>query len=358
MLDLQLNGLVKSYGTKEQEKETGFSIQRASLNIQSGELFALLGPSGCGKTTLLKLVAGLIPADDGHVMADGVDISTVPAEKRGFGMVFQQPLLFPHLSVIDNVAFGLKMQGMCKKERRTRAKEMLAAVELEGYDHRLPRELSGGQQQRVSLARAIVTRPKLLLLDEPFSALDPGIRAEMRQLLKAMHERFHMTILLVTHDRNEAFELADRLAVMNEGEIMQVGRPMEVYRRPENPFVARFIGSGNVLKGVLMENRFIAGDFTVQLDGHKLSNEQSDGWLVIQPELFRLTTTSGADQLNGKVREVRFRQGVFELQVEVGGIVIEVIEKALQDVEISIGDTVALELDASQAHFIVEKDVK
>lgn len=350
---LHLIGLSKIYN---QAQESGvFSIREVHLNVREGEFFSLLGPSGCGKTTLLKLVAGLIQPDTGIVEVDGADVTSVPAEHRGFGMVFQQPLLFPHLTVMDNVAFGLKMQGIGKKERQERAKEMLAAVGLEGYDRRFPSELSGGQQQRVALARAIVIRPKLLLLDEPFSALDPGIRAEMRQLVKNMHQRFRMTMLFVTHDRDEAFELADRIAVMNEGEMVQTGTPMEVYRKPRSPFVARFIGTGNVIEGEVNNGSFRSGSFIFPLDD-SYQGLQGPGHLVIRPESFRIASGHKEALVSGKVREVKFRQGFYQIQVDAGDTILEVMEKADGDACLQAGQSVSLELDASQVHFIPGTD--
>lgn len=352
MSELQLSGLSKTY---PHVKESGrFSIQAVNLNINKGEFFAFLGPSGCGKTTLLKLVAGLIHPDEGMVLAGGMDITSFPAERRGFGMVFQQPLLFPHMTVVDNVAFGLKMQGAGKKERRMRASEILAAVGLKGYEQRYSDELSGGQQQRVSLARAIVARPKLLLLDEPFSALDPGIRAEMRQLVKEMHRRFKITMLFVTHDREEAFELADRIAVMKEGCVLQTGTPMELYRKPMHPFVARFMGAGNVIEGEMTNGLFHSNQIVFEMDDSD-RHSQGPGWLVIRPELFQIVTDNNRGIIRGTVCEIKFRQGFYQLKVDTGDVILEVTEKAESDACPQRGDSICIMPNVSQAHFISKK---
>jgi ABC-type Fe3+/spermidine/putrescine transport system ATPase subunit len=346
---LRVLGLSKTYN--HSKDDDGFSVRSVSLEIQEGESFAILGPSGCGKTTLLKCIAGLLHPDEGIIRFGDENIMPLPAEKRGFGMVFQQPLLFPHMTVIENVAFGLKMQGWGKKERVGTSQEVLAAVGLTGYDDRYPNELSGGQQQRVALARAIVTKPKLLLLDEPFSSLDPGIRGEMRQLVKDLHKQFRISMLFVTHDQDEAFEIADRIAIMHKGEILQTGSPMDVYTKPNHPFVARFIGSGNVIEGELYQGVFRSGDFLLELTlfSKILSGT---GWLVIRPELFRSVTSVEEGQMNGILKDVKFRHGYYHLQVDTGNLTIHML-KNMQNKRIpQVGDMIYLTLDASQIHFI------
>jgi ABC-type Fe3+/spermidine/putrescine transport system ATPase subunit len=349
MPDLHIKELMKTY--KRTKNEDGFSIRPVSLQIREGESFAILGPSGCGKTTLLKCIAGLLHPDEGMIRLGQENLTSLPAEKRGFGMVFQQPLLFPHMTVIENVAFGLKMQGWGKKERMGASQEVLAAVGLSGYDHRYPNELSGGQQQRVALARAIVTRPKLLLLDEPFSALDPEIRGEMRQLVRDLHQQFQITMLFVTHDRDEAFELADRIAIMHDGEVLQSGSPMEVYMKPDHPFVARFISSGNVIKGELHLGVFLSGDF--HLDLTSIGELPSGpGWLILRSELFELATGTEDGQMSGVVTSVKLRQGFYQLQVDTGALTLEMVENMHSHRIPQIGDTIRFSIDISQAHII------
>lgn len=356
MSDLRILAMTKAYS---QSGENGsFAIRGVSIDIREGESFAILGPSGSGKTTLLKLVAGLLQPDEGKIILGDTDVSSIPAERRGFGMVFQQPLLFPHMTVIENVAFGLKMQGIGKRDRIARAVEMLSAVGLSGYERRFPNELSGGQQQRVSLARAIVSRPRLLLLDEPFSALDPGIRGEMRELVKEIHQKFRITMLFVTHDRDEAFELADRVGVMIHGEIVQSGTPNEVYRRPDSPEVAAFIGSGNVWEGVIEDGIFMLGELRIPIG----DRSSGPGWLVVRPELFRVMSDPMYRSLNnddplsthleGQIEKISFRQGFHQLSVGIGGYRVEVLEKSDGYFDPKVGMTVALELNTSQVHFI------
>ena len=241
---LSLQGLSKSYG--------GASALRAvSLEVAPGQLLALLGPSGCGKTTLLRLVAGLLEPDAGEIRLGGQNVAHLPPEGRDLSMVFQRPTLFPHLNVAANVGFGLKMRGVSRQEVERRVGEALASVQLTGFEGRKPRQLSGGQQQRVAIARAVVTEPKLLLMDEPFSSLDAGLREEMRELVRDLQGHLGITTLFVTHDQMEALELADVLGVMFAGEVAQLGTPQEVFERPQSAQVAQFMGGTNLLTGRL-----------------------------------------------------------------------------------------------------------
>ncbi len=239
---LGLEGVSKRYG------ET-VALENAWLSIAPGEFVTLLGPSGCGKTTLLNLIAGFIEADRGEILLDDRPITHVPTWERGIGMVFQSDALFPHMNVARNVAYGLRMRGVSRAEIAERVSAALAMVKLGAMMDRRPRELSGGQQQRVALARALVIDPKVLLLDEPLSALDKNLRAAMQIELRELQQRLGMTTIFVTHDQNEALSLSDRVVVMNEGMIRQIGSPHEVYHRPADRFVASFVGDGSVLRG-------------------------------------------------------------------------------------------------------------
>jgi len=221
------------------------ALDSVSLRIARGELVALLGPSGCGKTTLLRILAGLEMADSGTVHFEGTDVTHTPAAARGVGLVFQHYALFEHMTVFDNVAFGLRVRGTPKAKIGPRVRELLARVRLDGYADRAPSQLSGGQRQRVALARALASEPKVMLLDEPFGALDAGVRHELRAWLRRLHDETHVTTVLVTHDREDAFELADRVAIMNEGRLEQVGPPADVFRRPATEWVMRFLGHVN-----------------------------------------------------------------------------------------------------------------
>ena len=238
--------------------ETGVVLKNLSLQIAQGEFLSLLGPSGCGKTTLMKAIAGILPVQEGSIFLDGRDITALPIHKRGTVIVFQDMRLFPHKSVAENVAFPLKMQGVAKEERLKRAQALLEKVQLPGYGSRKPAELSGGQQQRVALARALAAQPKLLLLDEPFSALDENLREDMRSLVLQLKEEFGMTVILVTHDREEALSMSDRVALMFAGKLIQTGTPKEVYTRPASRQAADYFGNCVYIRGRAEGGRFTA----------------------------------------------------------------------------------------------------
>jgi putative spermidine/putrescine transport system ATP-binding protein len=227
------------------------ALHELSLAINRGEFMTLLGPSGCGKTTLLNLAGGFFSPDGGQILIDGKCVNDVPTYKREIGMMFQNYALFPHMSVAGNVAYGLKVRHIPKNEIDRRVSEVLALVKLTGLQDRKPRQLSGGQQQRVALARALVINPTVLLLDEPFSALDKNLRTSMQVELREIQRKLGVTTIFVTHDQSEALSLSDRLAVMSEGRIHQIGTPEEIYRRPCDRFVASFVGDANVLRGRL-----------------------------------------------------------------------------------------------------------
>ncbi len=222
-------------------------VDSLSLSVPSGTVFGLLGPSGCGKTTTLRMIAGLLRPDSGDIRFDGVSVLAVPPERRAIGMVFQQHLLFPHMNVEQNVSFGLRMQGVRPAASRSRVDEALDLVRLGGMQRRYPAQLSGGQQQRVALARAVVTNPGVLLLDEPLSNLDTRLREQMRALIRSVQRRLGITTIVVTHDQGEAMELSDQMAVMFDGSIAQVGRPVELYARPDSARIARFLGATNLI---------------------------------------------------------------------------------------------------------------
>ena len=229
------------------------ALDRLSLDIYQGEFFALLGPSGCGKTTLLRMLAGFERPDAGRVMLDGGDIGTTPPHRRPVNMMFQNYALFPHLSVAGNIGFGLRQEGRPRAEIAARVDELLALVKLEGLAGRRPDQLSGGQRQRVALARSLAKRPKVLLLDEPMAALDRKLREETQFELMELQARLGLTFVIVTHDQQEAMTLAHRMAVMNFGQIAQVGTPAEIYEQPRSRWVAEFIGDVNLIEGVVIE---------------------------------------------------------------------------------------------------------
>jgi spermidine/putrescine transport system ATP-binding protein len=250
---IALEGVSKRFGKH-------LAVDHVSLEIREGEFFSLLGPSGCGKTTTLRMIGGFEVPDDGRILLLGEDVTTVFSNRRPVNMVFQQYALFPHMSIYDNVAFGLKVKKVPRREHAKRVSEMLRIVELEGYEGRKPRQLSGGQQQRVALARALINLPAALLLDEPLGALDVKLRKQMQLQLKRIQHDLGTTFVYVTHDQEEALAMSDRIAVMNGGRVEQMGSPREIYERPETAFVADFIGSLNVLELTVDE---VVGEYAV-----------------------------------------------------------------------------------------------
>jgi len=239
------------------------ALDNVSLEVAGGGLLALLGPSGSGKTTLLRVIAGLETADEGVILYEDEEVTHRSARERNVGFVFQHYALFRHMSVFENVAFALRVRGWKDAKVRERVGELLRLVRLDGYEKRRPSQLSGGQRQRVALARALAAQPRLLLLDEPFGALDAKVRQELRQWLRVLHREIHCTTVLVTHDQEEAFEVADRVVVMNHGRIEQVGSPREVFEQPASPFVMDFLGHVNVFHGRVQNGRAFVGDAVV-----------------------------------------------------------------------------------------------
>ena len=299
------------------------ALDGVSLSLLDGEFVTLLGPSGCGKSTLLRIIAGFLRPTEGRVLLDGKDITRVPAHKRPVNMVFQRPTLFPHLSVADNVAYGLRIAGVPRAEREPRVEEILALVRLEGYGPRRSHELSGGQMQRVALARALINRPRVLLLDEPLSALDLKIRLDMEVELRRLHRETGATFIYVTHDQREALALSDRIVVFDQGRVMQVGPPEEIYRKPTTAFAAGFVGDANVL-AVHVSSANGAGA-VVKFGGKELPLPPTqavfsgDAWLVLRPQIVRLTKASGGP-LSGVVHDVAFRGSAYSYRIDVDGL--------------------------------------
>jgi putative spermidine/putrescine transport system ATP-binding protein len=294
---VSLVDLRRTYGTLN-------ALDGMSLEIAPGEMVVLLGPSGCGKTTALRILAGLDRADQGQVLVAGTDISAVPANKRDMGMVFQAYSLFPHMTVRDNVAFGLRLRGQDRGRRLERSREMLELVGLSQFEDRFAHQLSGGQQQRVALARALAVEPAVLLLDEPLSALDAKVRVQLRDEIRRVQLDVGTTTLFVTHDQEEALAVADRVGVMNAGRLDQIAAPTELYARPATRFVAEFVGLSNRVRAdVASRQATLLGSRYDLLEG---SVEQGAGYALVRPESVQVTEAADGVQANARVVSVAF----------------------------------------------------
>jgi putative spermidine/putrescine transport system ATP-binding protein len=310
------------------------AVDAVDLDIRPGEFFAMLGPSGSGKTTCLRLIAGFEQPSDGHIEIFGERADGVPPYRRNVNTVFQDYALFPHLNVLDNVAYGLMVKGIGRAERLKSAEEALAMVRLPGYGARRPGQLSGGQRQRVALARALVNRPKVLLLDEPLGALDLKLRENMQEELKTLQKSLGITFVFVTHDQGEALSMADRVAVFNEGRIMQIGVPEEIYLRPNTRFVADFVGSSNVL----------SPDFVERHTGQRR-------WGSLRPE--KIAIVDGGQGVTGVVRVRSFLGATNRFAIEADGARLNVIVPASTSVPAE-GSTVALAWAPDDLHLMDE----
>lgn len=313
---LRIDGLTKRFGSVA-------AVDRLSLDIDAGQFFALLGPSGCGKTTLLRLIAGFERPDVGRVVLDDVDVTRVPPYRRPLNMLFDNYALFPHLTVADNVAFGLKQEGLAKAEIAGRVSDMLALVKLDGLGARKPSELSGGQRQRVALARALVKRPRLLLLDEPLAALDTKLRDTTRFELMELRRQLGLTFVIATHDRSEAMIVADRIGLMDGGRLVQVGAPADIYERPASRWVADFIGAANVFEGrVGDDRRSIEGTAAGRLVVAAPIDAQprTAVWAAVRPERMHLTCErppASDNCLSGLIVEVGYQGDLWIYQVRI-----------------------------------------
>lgn len=293
-------------------------LKNLNLYIRDKEFITLLGPSGCGKTTTLRIIAGFVDPDEGEVIFDGKKINHIPPYKRQVNTIFQRYALFPHLNVYENVAFGLRIKKLPEKEIKETVEEMLALVNLKGFNKRNITSLSGGQQQRVAIARALAVKPRVLLLDEPLGALDLKLRKDMQVELKNIQQRLGITFIYVTHDQEEALSMSDTVVVMNEGVIQQIGTPIDIYNEPKNAFVADFIGESNILDGIMID------DCLVDFSGHRFEcldkgfdkNEAVD--VVVRPEDVDVVPVEKG-MLDGVVTSVTFKGVHFEIIVEIGG---------------------------------------
>ncbi len=325
------------------------AVADVSLNVERGEFFGLLGPSGCGKTTTLRMIAGLEKPDSGTIDFDGKDITNLTPERRGFGMVFQNYALFPHLNVFENVAFGLRARHKPKAEIAKRVTSALELVQLPNYEKRRVDELSGGQQQRVAIARAIAIEPALLLFDEPLSNLDVALREETRGELRELVNRLGLTAVYVTHDQEEAFALCDRISVMMGGRILQTGKPRDLYEHPAQISVARFLGRNNLIrvvrlsssKSALGEFKTLEGDHTLRLpiQDDELTPMNKPCFLAIRPEHLLITGSNESSEnvLPARVRELNFAGATLSIKLDANGLQLEALVLELDDLK--IGDS-------------------
>jgi len=330
-------------------------LKNISLSIHPGEFFAFLGPSGCGKTTLLRLIAGFNHADRGEVRLGGVDISHLPPWRRGVGMVFQSYALWPHMTVARNVAFGLEERRVARAEITARVESALALVGLEALADRYPAQLSGGQQQRVALARTIAVEPKVLLLDEPLSNLDAKMRVQVRRELRDLQQRLGLTTIFVTHDQEEANSICDRIAVLNDGMVQQVGTPMELYQRPANLFVASFLGTANILAGRIVQSgtQFefaIDNGAALRLSGGTLTPKQTK--LVFRPQHASLGPAGGPG-LAGTIAHREFLGAIVRYGVTIAGseMLVESAFSSANELQ-EVGRPVSVAVDIERAHFL------
>lgn len=344
---VEMKNIYKRYGDF-------LASDNVSFGIEKGKLVALLGPSGSGKTTLLRMIAGLENPNSGDIFIDGKRVNDIPASKRGIGFVFQNYALFRYMTVFDNVAFGLELQKMPKKQIKERVKELLELTGLSGMERRYPNQLSGGQRQRVAFARALAPNPQVLLLDEPFAAIDAKVRTELRSWLKEMVEKLGITSIFVTHDQDEAVEVADEIIITNHGTIEQMGMPVEIYKSPGTPFVAKFIGRSSV----------------VEEYGKLKGFDQVEGAdrAVIRPEFIKISKSGKLDQYisaaeTGVVKDVVFRGNRIDITVDINGI--EVVgERSLEKDLVSVGETVHVLIyrlyvfDEAQTYLLENKEMQ
>lgn len=306
---LELRNITKEYDGK-------VVLKGISLNIHEGEFLTILGPSGCGKTTLLRIIAGFEQPNNGQLLFKGKDLIKIPIHKREINTIFQNYALFPHLNVFDNIAYGLKLRKVDREKIKKEVKKALDLVKLSGMEDKDVNDLSGGQKQRVAVARALVLNPKILLLDEPFAALDLKLRQQMQVELKKIQQEIDITFIFITHDQEEAFIMSDRVVVLNQGQIQQIGTPQDIYNEPENKWTAQFVGSSNVI-----ENGIFVNDYCVRFDGKKFAcsdtgfgEQERNIDIVIRPEDIDLVI-AGTGFFDGIIKTIAFKGLLWEIEI-------------------------------------------
>lgn len=363
---LNLEVLTKEFGN---DKEKVVAVRELSLTINPGEFVTLLGPSGCGKTTALRMIAGFETPTSGKVLLDGEDLSSLTPDKRPMGMVFQSYALFPHMTVFDNVAYGLRVKKLSASKIKEAVGEVLASMSLSHLSNRAPNQLSGGQQQRVALARAMVVRPKVLLFDEPLSNLDAKLRAQMRIEIRSIQQKLGITSIFVTHDQDEAMSLSDRIVVMRNAVVEQVGTPDEVYRRPSTVFVADFIGRSNFLK-VESSSKAGAGRAKIKVSGKTMSVaaqsralSSNQPILLVRPESIEVKAAKASKAKYGKgegiVENVIFYGNHVEYTLDTQeGRIISVVSDPIYDEIVKVGKLAKYSFDPSRAWLLPSESVE
>lgn len=356
MAYLSIQNLVKQYNGNR-------IVDQIQFEVEKGSFLSLLGPSGCGKTTTLRMIAGFEKPDQGEIYLDGKKINDIPVHKRNIGMVFQSYALFPHMTVEENIAYGLQQRKIPKAQIKEEVAQVIEMVRLKGFEKRKPKQLSGGQQQRVALARALVIKPSLLLLDESLSALDKRLRVEMQVELREIQRRVGITTIFVTHDQEEAMTLSDQMIVMKDGKIMQMGRPESIYERPANTFVASFLGESNFIQGRLLEQNgdtalfALNGEAKVRVHYADRLVQNQPYTLSIRPEKIRVSHTreNGLNHLQGKVNFITYVGNITIYRIEALGQEFKVqIQNDSTGQRFAIGDEVNLSWDEKNMLVLAE----
>jgi iron(III) transport system ATP-binding protein len=353
---LILENLVKTFGRKKDVR----AVNNLNLEIHPGEFVTLLGPSGCGKTTTLRMIAGFETPTSGRILLEGKEINEMPPNKRPMAMVFQNYALFPHMSVFENIAYGLKVKKQPTDQIREKVEIVLQLMNLVGMDDRMPHQLSGGQQQRVALARALVMQPKVLLFDEPLSNLDAKLRVQMRAEIRRLQQRLGITTVYVTHDQAEAMSLADRIAVMHDGQLEQIGSPTEIYEQPASLFVADFIGKANFIESVVEGSS--KGQLALKVFGQSVSIPSGEHaykvddrvYLIIRPESVSLSQKQGP--FAGEIKQAVYLGSTVEYEVEIGGQFISIVIYDPQESDkLEEGSRIYVEFPVHSFHILPRK---